>query len=99
MSAHNLPNLPTSFIGRSSELTEIATLLSDPACRLLTLLGPGGIGKVRLALQAATNLASHIAYLPRRAQSSHKKSERGGSVLYLNRACVPCYTDSCRLGW
>ncbi|GAB4580822.1 MAG: hypothetical protein Fur0022_35640 [Anaerolineales bacterium] len=50
---HNLPAQPSSFIGRRHELSLIADRLSDPACRLLTLLGPGGIGKTRLALQAA----------------------------------------------
>jgi predicted ATPase/class 3 adenylate cyclase len=53
---HNLPSQPTPFIGRSAELAEISALLGDPACRLLTLLGPGGIGKTRLALQAAAGL-------------------------------------------
>src|SRR5215470_17020105 len=41
------------FVGRDGELAEIARLLADPACRLLTLVGPGGIGKTRLALEAA----------------------------------------------
>ena len=53
MSPHNLPTQSTPFIGRASELTEITQLLADPACRLLTLVGPGGIGKTRLALRAA----------------------------------------------
>jgi predicted ATPase/DNA-binding SARP family transcriptional activator len=44
----------TAFIGRESELNKIAQLLSDPACRLLTLSGPGGIGKTRLALKVAS---------------------------------------------
>src|SRR5205814_3586221 len=50
---HNLPQQPTTFIGRYDELSAIAHHLEDPACRLLTLVGPGGIGKTRLALQAA----------------------------------------------
>jgi predicted ATPase/DNA-binding SARP family transcriptional activator/Flp pilus assembly protein TadD len=51
---HNLPPQPTPFIGREGELSEIGRLLLDePICRLLTLVGPGGIGKTRLALQAA----------------------------------------------
>jgi predicted ATPase/class 3 adenylate cyclase len=49
----NLPAPRTSFVGRASELDEIDRLLGDPDCRLLTLVGPGGAGKTRLALEAA----------------------------------------------
>ena len=49
----NLPAPRTSFVGRVSELDEIDRLLEDPDCRLLTLVGPGGAGKTRLALEAA----------------------------------------------
>jgi predicted ATPase/DNA-binding SARP family transcriptional activator/tRNA A-37 threonylcarbamoyl transferase component Bud32 len=52
--ARHLPHLPTSFIGREEELAEIKRLLvEEPDCRLLTLIGPGGIGKTRLAIEAA----------------------------------------------
>jgi predicted ATPase/transcriptional regulator with XRE-family HTH domain len=47
----NLPTPLTSFIGRQKELKEISGLLSS--CRLLTLTGPGGVGKTRLAIQIA----------------------------------------------
>ena len=47
----NLPTPLTSFIGREKELKEIARLLSSS--RLLTLTGPGGVGKTRLAIQTA----------------------------------------------
>ena len=50
---HNLPVPTTAFIGRDSELVQIGELLADSDCRLLTILGPGGIGKTRLALAAA----------------------------------------------
>jgi predicted ATPase/DNA-binding SARP family transcriptional activator len=50
---HNLPAPQTSFVGREKELARIGALIRDPACRLLTLVGPGGCGKTRLALQAA----------------------------------------------
>jgi len=49
----NLPAPRTSFVGRTEELASIDRLLDDPACRLLTLVGPGGVGKTRLALEAA----------------------------------------------
>jgi transcriptional regulator with XRE-family HTH domain len=58
----NLPQQLTPFIGREAELAEIATLLADPACRLLTLVGPGGMGKTRLALQAATEARDVFAH-------------------------------------
>lgn len=51
--APQLPAERTTFIGRDTELGQIAAMLADPACRLLTLAGPGGIGKSRLALRAA----------------------------------------------
>ena len=51
MTVH-FPTPATPFVGRTEELAEISALLSDPACRLLTLVGPGGIGKTRLALEA-----------------------------------------------
>lgn len=52
----NLPSQPTRFVGRAMELLEIRRLLSDPACRLLTIVGPGGMGKTRLSIEAASGL-------------------------------------------
>ncbi|HSJ56285.1 MAG TPA: BTAD domain-containing putative transcriptional regulator, partial [Anaerolineae bacterium] len=49
----HLPVQPTPFVGREAEMARIAASFDDPACRLLTLLGPGGIGKTRLALHVA----------------------------------------------
>jgi predicted ATPase/DNA-binding SARP family transcriptional activator len=54
---HNLPAQPTRFIGREDELTRIESYLDDPDYRLLTLIGPGGVGKTRLAYQAAAGKA------------------------------------------
>lgn len=51
--AINLPSQPTLFVGREDELAAMRNLLGTPACRLLTLTGPGGIGKTRLATEAA----------------------------------------------
>src|SRR5579859_148371 len=52
-----LPFQPNSFVGRLSELTVIDGLIRNKACRLLTLLGPGGVGKTRLAIEAAKRLS------------------------------------------
>jgi non-specific serine/threonine protein kinase len=49
-----LPTPVSRFIGREAESAVLAALLADPAERLITLTGPGGIGKTRLALAAAT---------------------------------------------
>jgi predicted ATPase/class 3 adenylate cyclase len=57
-SPNNLPVQLTSFIGRSREMGEVKRLLSQD--RLLTLTGPGGSGKTRLALQAAAEMIEHF---------------------------------------
>ena len=49
---HNLPSQATSFVGRAGELAELRSLLSGRS-RMVTIAGPGGIGKSRLALQVA----------------------------------------------
>ena len=54
VSPNNLPVQLTSFIGRSKEMGEVKQLLSTE--RLLTLTGPGGSGKTRLALQVAAEM-------------------------------------------
>ena len=51
---HNLPSQATSFVGRTVQLAELRALVSGGA-RLVTITGPGGIGKSRLALQAAAD--------------------------------------------
>ncbi len=56
----NLPPTSTPFIGRQTELAQIAERLLNPECRLLTLLGSGGIGKTRLALQTAVSLQAQF---------------------------------------
>jgi hypothetical protein len=53
-----LPVPATPFVGRAGELGAIAARLADPACRLLTLTGPGGAGKTRLGLAAAQAFSS-----------------------------------------
>ena len=52
---NNLPSPSTSFFGRESELKTIAAIFKDPSCRLVTVVGQGGMGKSRLAIQAAAD--------------------------------------------
>lgn len=51
---HNLPAQQTSILARERELEEVNKLLLDPSVRLVTLAGPGGVGKTRLALESAS---------------------------------------------
>ncbi|HMA36361.1 MAG TPA: tetratricopeptide repeat protein [Chloroflexia bacterium] len=61
--AHNLPVQATSFIGREPESAEIKRLLEGQAGpRMLTLTGPGGTGKTRLALQVAADLLDRFEH-------------------------------------
>lgn len=50
---NNLPPQTTPFIGREDELGDLTRLLDERDCRLITLIGPGGMGKTRLSLQVA----------------------------------------------
>lgn len=69
---NNLPYLASPMIGRQHELANVLELLQQKHVRLVTLTGPGGVGKTRLALQCATELstdseqsiASHIYFVP-----------------------------------
>ena len=53
---NNLPRQPTPFLGREQQVAEVVALLRRQDIQLLTLIGPGGTGKTRLALQAAAEL-------------------------------------------
>jgi predicted ATPase/Tfp pilus assembly protein PilF/DNA-binding XRE family transcriptional regulator len=57
----HLPALPTPLIGRQQEMDELNRLLRDPQCRMLTLVGPGGIGKTRLAIETASQMQNDFA--------------------------------------
>jgi predicted ATPase/class 3 adenylate cyclase/Flp pilus assembly protein TadD len=71
---HNLPVEVTSFVGRETEVAAVAGLLENPECRLVTILGPGGIGKTRLSLQVArrmlTSFRDGIWFVPLASLSS-----------------------------
>ncbi|MBR9988129.1 MAG: protein kinase [Gemmatimonadetes bacterium] len=63
-----LPGTATPFVGREDELRELRELICSPADRLVTVTGPGGVGKTRLALHAAQQLTSTfqdgVTYVP-----------------------------------
>ena len=52
-----LPLAPTPMLGREPELERLRQWIADPAARLITLVGPGGVGKTRLAIAIAQELA------------------------------------------
>ena len=56
--AHNLPVQLTSFVGRTHEMGKVAALIGSQ--RLITITGPGGCGKTRIALQVAADLVEHF---------------------------------------
>ena len=60
MGLNHLPPQLTTFIGRKQELAEISRRLIDPHCRLLNIVGQGGIGKTRLALEATAVSVQHF---------------------------------------
>jgi predicted ATPase/transcriptional regulator with XRE-family HTH domain len=59
--AGNVPTSPTTLIGREHEIAMIGRQLLDRSCRMLTLTGPGGIGKTRLALEVAREFEPRFA--------------------------------------
>jgi len=65
---HNLPAQLTPLVGRDAELTELDHLLRDQDVRLVTLLGPGGMGKTHLSLEAAAaqlpNFSHGVFFVP-----------------------------------
>ncbi len=72
--SHTLPAHSTSFVGRESELAEISDLLGTPECRLLTVTGPGGVGKTRLAIEAAksTSFSNGAYFVPLQPLTSNE---------------------------
>ncbi len=65
---HNLPMQPTAFVGREEELAEIRDLLTEDACRLVTIVAQGGMGKTRLSIEAAraqlTRFENGVFFVP-----------------------------------
>ena len=67
-SGPSLPVPPTALLGRDTDLETLQRWLDDPAARLITLIGPGGVGKTRLALELAHTIAeqssSRVLFVP-----------------------------------
>jgi len=63
----NLPVQLTPFIGREAELEHLGQMLTNPECRCINLVGPGGIGKTRLAV---TGAEVHMNEFPHGQRSS-----------------------------
>ncbi|HEX5112934.1 MAG TPA: DUF4062 domain-containing protein [Saprospiraceae bacterium] len=65
---HSIPAIPNAIIGREQNVNDVISLLQTPAKRLVTLTGPGGIGKSRLAIEIAHRLKGYYpdgaAYIP-----------------------------------
>lgn len=59
---HHLPHSSTPFVGRAEEQKQIRHFLAQDECRLINLIGPGGMGKTRLAVEAARQQNALSAY-------------------------------------
>src|SRR5207302_1254426 len=89
--SHNLPAPPTRLIGRDAELIALVTLLQRDAVRLVTLTGPGGAGKSRLAVQAAVEVAPEFTGGVRQKELDDRARRRigGERLVRWNRRVAP----------
>jgi DNA-binding SARP family transcriptional activator len=103
---HNLPAQITPCLGREREVAEILRMVTAGSCCLITLAGPGGIGKTRLALEVADHLIGGrpgpasfpdgVFFVPLAGEASApaNPSRRGFWRTCVIRACSWCWTTS-----
>jgi DNA-binding SARP family transcriptional activator/predicted ATPase len=80
---HNLPPQPGLFVGREAELAAIDAFIADANVPLVTIVGPGGIGKTRLALATAE---SHLQKALKRWRRSHSDASVSSAKNIVERA-------------
>ena len=78
------PEALTSLVGREADIAQVIALLDDPVVHLLTLTGPGGVGKTRLALEVVRRVEGfadgvRIVRLARFATGPHPRRDRTGA--------------------
>lgn len=82
---NHLPIPLTPMIGRETEYAQILERITDPNCRLLTILGPGGIGKTRLSIAVAETLSAvfpdGVAFVSLEEIGSDKKGATTASLI------------------
>src|SRR4051812_38552206 len=90
---YTLSSQPTPFIGREAELSRLLKLLEQPDCRLITILGAGGVGKTRLAFASAESYAQRNNLSILKITLDVPQSREQLSAAIANGVGCNCYGD------